>query len=573
MSWHAAIDLGAGSGRALVGRVGADELHVEEVHRFHYAPRQAHGHLRWDIDRLFEGVRAGVLAAGARVAAEGASLASAAVDSWGVDYGLIDADGRLTEEPICYRDDRTDGVMERVFASVPREEIYRRTGIQFLQLNTLYQVAAHVREGMPRDAARLLLIPDLCHHLLCGSQVSERSDASTTQLLNVRTGDWDDELFSRLGLPRHLMPPVVATGSDLGPLDRVLSSHAGLAGTRVLACPTHDTASAVAATPLDPGWAYISSGTWSLVGVERTSPMVTGEALAANFTNEAGAFGTIRFLKNVMGLWLLESCRREWEAAGRGVALADLLSGAASVSGFPGLVVPDDPRFFNPSSMVREVPGRAPGRRVGGARRPGPADQGHHRFTRAPVRVRGRGYRARDGRAAWRGFRLSAAGRSTTASARRRRTRRAGPLSQAPPRRPPSAASWFRPSPPGRLHHSRAAVSWCARTLRPRALRAAGGTGLGSGEAAVSGDRGRASTLIRRPLGSPKPVGRRRLLDELPARRVVRVQQLVRQVAARPVGEELGVELQHRRVLVRLAHLARGVLRVDGPRARLPNLG
>jgi rhamnulokinase len=355
MSWHAAIDLGAGSGRALVGRVGADDVHVEEVHRFRYAPRHADGHLRWDIGRLFAGVRDGVLAAGSRAAAEGAPLASAAVDAWGVDYGLIDADGRLTEEPICYRDDRTDGVMEQVFASMPREEIYRRTGIQFHKLNTLYQLAAHVREGVPRDAARLLLIPDLCHHLLCGSQVSERSDASTTQLLNVHTGSWDDELFSRLGLPRHLMPAVVATGSDLGPLDRALSSHAGLRGTRVVACPTHDTASAVAATPLEPGWAYISSGTWSLVGVERTAPMLTREALDANFTNEAGAFGSIRFLKNVMGLWLLESCRREWEAAGRGVALADLLSGAGSVSGFPGLVVPDDPRFFNPASMVREL--------------------------------------------------------------------------------------------------------------------------------------------------------------------------------------------------------------------------
>ena len=355
MSWHAAIDLGAGSGRALVGRVGTDDLHVEEVHRFHYAPRPVNGHLRWDVNRLFEGVRAGVLAAGARAAAESATLVSAAVDSWGVDYGLIDADGRLTEEPICYRDARTDGVMEQVFASLPRDEIYRRTGIQFLQLNTLYQLAAHVRGGLPHEAARLLLIPDLCHHLLCGSQVSERSDASTTQLLNVHTGDWDDELFARLGLPRELMPAVVTTGTDLGRLDRAFSSHAGLGGTRVLACPTHDTASAVAATPLEPGWAYISSGTWSLVGVERTSPMLTRDALEANFTNEAGAFGTIRFLKNVMGLWLLESCRREWEAAGRGMALADLLAGAASVSSFPGLVGPDDPRFFNPSSMVREI--------------------------------------------------------------------------------------------------------------------------------------------------------------------------------------------------------------------------
>jgi len=355
MSWHAAIDLGAGSGRAFLGRVAADDLHVEEAHRFRYAPRRVDGHLRWDIDQLFEGVRAGVRAAGERAAAEGATLASAAVDSWGVDYGLVDADGRLTEEPVCYRDNRTDGVMEQVFASVPREEIYRRTGIQFHQLNTLYQLAAHVLEGLPREAARLLLIPDLCHHLLCGSQLSERSDASTTQLLSVETGDWDDDLFERLGLPRRLMPAVVGTGTDLGPLRPNLSSHAGLGGTRVLACPTHDTASAVAATPLEPGWAYISSGTWSLVGVERAAPLLTRDALEANFTNEAGAFGTVRFLKNVMGLWLLESCRGEWEAAGHGVALADLLSGAANVSDFPGVVVPDDPRFFNPGSMVREL--------------------------------------------------------------------------------------------------------------------------------------------------------------------------------------------------------------------------
>jgi rhamnulokinase len=355
MSWHAAVDLGAGSGRALIGRVGADDLHLEEVHRFHYPPRQAHGHLRWNIDGLFEGVRAGVLAAGARAAAEGGTLASAAVDSWGVDYGLLDAEGRLTEEPVCYRDDRTDGVMERVFASVPRDEIYRRTGIQFHQLNTLYQLAAHVRDGLPREAERLLLIPDLCHHLLCGSQVSERSDASTTQLLSVQTGDWDDELFARLGLPRHLMPAVVATGADLGPLDRTLASRVGLGGARILACPTHDTASAVAATPLEPGWAYISSGTWSLVGVERTSPLLTREALEANFTNEAGAFGTVRFLKNIMGLWLLESCRREWGQVGRGSELVDLLAGVSALTDFAGLVAPDDPRFFNPASMVREL--------------------------------------------------------------------------------------------------------------------------------------------------------------------------------------------------------------------------
>jgi len=355
VSCHVAIDLGAGSGRAMLGRIGEGDLHLEEIHRFHYAPRRAGGRLRWDIDRLFDGVRAGLVAAGETAAATGARIDSVGVDSWGVDYGLIDEDGRLTEGPICYRDERTDGVMEQVFASVPREEIFGRTGIQFLQLNTLYQLAAHVRDGMPPTSARLLLVPDLCHHLLCGAQASERSDASTTQLVNVRTGGWDDDLFDRLRLPRHLMPPLVSSGADLGPLHPHLSSASGLGGTRVLAPATHDTASAVAATPLEPGWAYISSGTWSLVGVERDKPILTGQAYSANFTNEAGAFGTIRFLKNVMGLWLLESCRREWAAAGRPMDLADLLSRVSAVRDFAGFVMPDAPRFFNPASMVGEL--------------------------------------------------------------------------------------------------------------------------------------------------------------------------------------------------------------------------
>ncbi len=175
MSWHAAIDLGAGSGRALVGRVGTDELHVEEVHRFHYAPRRAPVACAGTSTACSKACGPASSPPGARAAAQGASLASTAVDSWGVDYGLIDGHGRLVEEPICYRDDRTNGVMDQVFATVPREEIYRRTGIQFHQLNTLYQLAAHVREGVPPGAARLLLIPDLCHHLLCGPRCPSRA--------------------------------------------------------------------------------------------------------------------------------------------------------------------------------------------------------------------------------------------------------------------------------------------------------------------------------------------------------------------------------------------------------------
>lgn len=355
MSWHAAVDLGAGSGRVVLGRVEADRLHVEEVHRFHYAPRRVAGTLRWDVGALVAGLEAGLAAAGRTAASAGARIHSVGVDSWGVDYGLIDGAGRLVEDPVCYRDERTNGVMDEVFARVPREEIFRRTGIQFQQLNTLYQLAAHVRSGVPDDAARLLMIPDLCHHALCGAQVSERTDASTTQLLDIRAGDWDDVLFARLGLPRRLMPTLVPAGANLGPLRPELSSLPGLGGTFVTAPPTHDTASAVAATPLERGWAFISSGTWSLVGVERSTPILTDEACRANFTNEAGAFGSVRFLTNVMGLWLLESCRKEWAAAGLEVGMADLLQRAAATPGFAGFVVPDSPRFFNPESMVAEL--------------------------------------------------------------------------------------------------------------------------------------------------------------------------------------------------------------------------
>lgn len=355
MSAHLAIDLGAGSGRAFLGRVGPGVLSFEEVHRFHYQPRTAGGHLRWDGGRLFEGVRASLAKAGAAAAGQGTRVVSAGVDAWGVDYGLIDEGGALVEEPISYRDPRTAGVMDDVFRLVPRREIFARTGLQFMALNTLFQLVAHVRDGLSPRACRLLMIPDLCHHALCGSIASEVTDASTTQLLGVGTSDWDDWLFSQLGIPRHLMPPVVGTGAELGALTADLARESGLQGVRVIAPATHDTASAVAATPLSENIAFISSGTWSLVGVERRSALL-GEAVAeANFTNEAGAFGTICFLKNVTGLWLLESCRKEWAAEGRAAELSSLLAAAEALPRFQGVVYPDDERFFNPGSMAGEI--------------------------------------------------------------------------------------------------------------------------------------------------------------------------------------------------------------------------
>jgi rhamnulokinase len=349
---HVAIDLGAGSGRALVGGAARGGLRLSEAHRFHYAPRRVNGRLRWDAAALTNGILAGLARARDAAARLGAPVVSVGVDSWGVDYALVDAGGALVEEPICYRDERTDRAMDEVFAVVPRDEIYARTGIQFHQFNTLYQLWAHTRSGIAPGTARLLLMPDYCHHVLCGSAVSERTNASTTQLLAAGTGAWDDELFERLGLPRQLMPEIAPAGTAIGILRPALCAELGLTALTVVAPGTHDTASAVAGTPLGSGWAYISSGTWSLVGVERDTPVVSSEAARAGLTNEAAVFGRVRLLTNVMGLWLLESCRREWEAQGRAQDLVSLLDAVAQVAGSAGVVFPDDHRFFAPASMV-----------------------------------------------------------------------------------------------------------------------------------------------------------------------------------------------------------------------------
>lgn len=349
---HVALDLGAGSGRALAGRLDAAGLVLQEVFRFHYAPRQRNGHLRWNVPALFDGLVQGLQAARRTAEGSGTTLTTVGVDAWGVDYGLYHRTGRLLEEPICYRDDRTRGVMESVLERLPRATLFERTGVQFLPINTIYQLVAHVRAGLPSEAWRLLMIPDICHHFLAGSLTTEYTNATTTQLLNARTRRWDDETFLQLGLPRSLMPPIVEPGTVLGPLRAARQAEVGGTGIQVVAPATHDTASAVLGTPLRPGWAYISSGTWSLVGVERSAPLLGPEVAEANFTNEGGVFGTVRFLRNVMGLWLLEACRQEW-----GEAAADLttLVEAAAGCGPCGIVDPDAPGLLNPPSMTRAI--------------------------------------------------------------------------------------------------------------------------------------------------------------------------------------------------------------------------
>ena len=347
-----AVDLGAGSGRAFLARFDGPGPLLSEVRRFHYAPERNDGHLRWDMPGILDRIREVVSDVGLIMQWQGERLASVGVCSWGVDYGLVDTDGRLLEDPVCYRDPRTEGAIEGVTRRVPREEIFERTGIQFLPFNTLYQLDAHCREGLPAGAARLLLIPDLCHQALAGTSSSEYTNASTTQMLSLATRDWDREMVERLGLPAALLPPLLQPGADAGPLEPALAAHPGLAGTRVVLPATHDTASAVVGTPLEPGWAYVSSGTWSLVGVERGQALTGAAAARANFTNEGGAFGTVRFLKNVMGLWILEQCRREWDAAGLDLSPAELAAGASAIDAPIVLVDPDDPRFLAPDSML-----------------------------------------------------------------------------------------------------------------------------------------------------------------------------------------------------------------------------
>ncbi len=354
-SLYLAVDLGAGSGRVFLAGVAPGELLLEEVRRFHYPPRQSDGHLRWDFAHIFAEIKAGLRAAGERARQLGRPVASIGVDSWAVDYGLIDAAGKLIEDPICYRDERTAQAMARAFEQMPREEIYARTGIQFLNFNTIFQLCAHAQAGLPADAAQLLLIPDLINALLTGRSVSEYTNATTTQLINAATRAWDAGVIEALKLPAHLLTEIIPAGATVGLLKHELADELNLPGVQVVAPATHDTGSAVVGAPLRDGWAYISSGTWSLVGVEINAPLINAETALHNFTNEGGAFGTIRFLKNVMGLWLLESCRREWQQRGLTVDYDVLLGQAAARDGFPALLYPDDARLFNPPSMTAAI--------------------------------------------------------------------------------------------------------------------------------------------------------------------------------------------------------------------------
>ncbi len=307
------------------------------------------GALAWDFAAVLAEVRAGLIEAARRGPVE-----SVAVDAWGVDYGLLDAAGDLLGPVHAYRSSRTDGVMDAVTARVARDRIYRITGVQFLPLNTVYQLVAARETSEYAAATRLLMIPDLVNHELCGNSTNDVTDASTTQLLDVSTRRWSDELVEALGLRRDLLPELHEPGTALGTVRGVDRTVDGLP---VVAAASHDTASAVAGTPLRAGGSdvYISCGTWALVGCERSAPVTNSEALAANVTNELGVEGSTRLLKNVTGLWLLEECRRWWTAHGEASSAGDLVAAAEHVPGGRSVVDPDDPRFAAPGDLPARI--------------------------------------------------------------------------------------------------------------------------------------------------------------------------------------------------------------------------
>ncbi|MGP8000855.1 MAG: rhamnulokinase [Streptosporangiaceae bacterium] len=359
----AAVDLGASGGRVMTGRLGAGTLRLAEAHRFGNEPVRVLGMLHWDILRLYADMLAGL-----RRAARAGDLASVGIDSWGVDYGLIGADGTLLGNPVHYRDRRTDGVAAQVAARIGAAELYAVTGIQQLPFNTLYQLAAAARAGQLDGAQTLLLIPDLLAYWLTGEIGAELTNASTTQLLDATAQGWSDGLICAAGLPGRLFPPLRRPGSVIGVLRPGLA--APLPAVPVIAVGSHDTASAVAAIPAEGrGFGYISSGTWSLVGVELDQPVLTEASRAANFSNEAGVDGTIRYLRNVMGLWLLQESARSWAQAGPPVDLAALLGAAAQRPALATVIDPDDPVFLPPGDMPARIAAAA--RRSG---QPVPAD-------------------------------------------------------------------------------------------------------------------------------------------------------------------------------------------------------
>lgn len=354
---YLAFDLGASGGRAIIGRFDGARLALEEAHRFPNGPTRLLDSLHWDALNLFGEMKTGL---GKAAELLGGNLTALGVDTWGVDFGLLDRQGNLIGNPYHYRDSRTDGMMEQAFAIVPREEIFRQTGIQFMQLNSLFQLLAMKDSPALATTETLLFMPDLFNYWFTSQKSNEYTIASTSQAYNMQEGRWATELLAELGLPTHIFLDVVSPGTNLGPLLPHLAEEVGLHGElKVIAPGCHDTASAVAAVPVagedQDHFAYLSSGTWSLLGVELPAPVINNQSLAYNVTNEGGVQNTTRLLKNLSGLWLVQECRRVWAQQGQVYSFAELTQMAAAAAPFAALIDPDDARFLAPGDMGQRI--------------------------------------------------------------------------------------------------------------------------------------------------------------------------------------------------------------------------
>ncbi|RPI05526.1 MAG: rhamnulokinase [Ignavibacteriae bacterium] len=351
VSKYLAFDFGAESGRAIIGIFDGGSLHIEEIHRFQNRQTKILGHLRWDVLALFEEMKTGLKLA---VQKGHSDIESIGIDTWGVDFGFVGNDNALLGFPYCYRDVRTNGIMEKAFKKISRKELYGITGIQFMQFNSVFQLysAKRSKDSALHSGGRLLYMPDLFNFMLTGVARNEYTIASTSQLLNAGTKAYGRKIFSSLGLPIKLMAPMVMPGTVIGKLLPEICEETGLRNVDVVAVGCHDTASAIAAVPAQKNnWAYLSSGTWSLLGIETDEPIINEQSLKNNFTNEGGVFGTIRFLKNVMGLWLLQQTRKSFQQQGNACEYDELITLALKSKEFVSILNPDDASFLNPPDM------------------------------------------------------------------------------------------------------------------------------------------------------------------------------------------------------------------------------
>ncbi len=350
-----AFDLGAESGRALMGRFEGNRLTLEEKHRFANPNGRLNGRLHWNFLAQWEELKIGLR----KAALGGAAIDAIGVDTWGVDFGFLDRNGDLLANPFMYRDSQTDGMLEKAFAKVPRARIFEATGIQFMQLNSLYQIMALAERRSPllETAKTMLFVPDLFNYFFTGERAAEFSIATTSQMYDPRKREWATGLLTELGLPTHFLPKIVPSGTRLGNLRGDVASDCGVRGEiPVIAPGCHDTASAVAAVPATGSdWCYISSGTWSLMGVEIPAPIINERSLQLNYTNEGGVSGDIRFLKNIMGLWLVQECRRQWLKDGQEFNYAQLTELAGAAKPFVAAVDPDHQPFISPGQMPAKI--------------------------------------------------------------------------------------------------------------------------------------------------------------------------------------------------------------------------